>query len=397
MVLADLLSISFRQIARNQRRYQGVLAVIAVGIAGLAVVPPMGNAIELKIGTNLELLARATILEAGWDFEKRTRWHHGEFRLSDVDDLRSLPLTGAVTAFVRTGDQTFYRKGVRAQGRLMGVEGNFFSTFHIGVSQGRELDASDMSAAKHVCVLGRSIVLDLFPDSSSPLGESLLIEGLTCTVVGVLGGVEDRDYDSTVLLPIMVARAHFFPSDKISGMYVRARNWHVVADLRDLVFDVLARNHPAYAETIEIQYYPEKVRTIHRIEFLVKLLLYSGLGATLVLGGLGIANLMQVSVQERTAEIGLRKALGATDEEVLLQFLAEAAAISLVGTVLGLIVGIAAIVVMDIGLDMAPHHGIMVLAAAVSLVIGISLGIVAGLVPARKAGLLDPVEAMRFE
>jgi putative ABC transport system permease protein len=397
MVFADLLSISFRQIERNKRRYHGVLAVIAVGIAGLVLVPPMGNAMEQKIGTNLELLARATVLEVGWDFEKKPRWHHGEFRVGDVDDLENLPLTGAVTAFVRKADQTFHRRGLRTQGRLMGVQGNFFSTFRLGVSKGREIGPADVSGPHNVCVLGRSIVLDLFPNSRDPLGESVVVDGLRCAVVGVLGGVEDRDYDSTVLVPITVARAHFFPGDAISGIYIRARNWHVVAELRDLVLGVLSRNHPAYAETLEIHYYPEKVRTIHRMEFLVKLLLYSGLVAILVLGGLGIANLMLVAVQERTAEIGLRKALGATNAEILTQFLTEAAVISLAGTFLGVFAGMAAIVLMDAGLGMAPHYGIMVLAIAFSLLIGISVGILAGLAPARKAGRLDPVDAMRFE
>ncbi len=260
MVFADLLSISLRQIARNKRRYHALIAVIAVGIFGLVVVPPMGNAIEEKIGSNLELLARATILEAGWDFEKQTRWHHGEFDVSDVRSLASLPWTRSATAFVRKDDQIFHWKDVQAQGRLLGVEGNFFSTFHIGVSQGREIVASDVAASRHVCVLGRSLLPELFPDSHPPLGESIVIEGLTCVVVGVLGGVEDRDYDSTVLVPISVARSQFFVGDKISGIYVRARNWHVVPKLRNLVVEALTRRHPAYTKTLEIQYYPEKLR-----------------------------------------------------------------------------------------------------------------------------------------
>jgi len=397
MVFADLLDISFRQILRDKTRYHGVLVVIALGIAGLIVVPTMGNAIEDKISINLELLARSTIIEAGWDFEKRTRWHQGEFRLSDVDDLGRLPLTSAVTAFVKTPDQTFYRQDVRARGRVMGVEGNFFSTFHIGVSQGRVLVDSDIAATQPACVLGRRIVRELFSDTSSPVGKSIFVDGLRCTVVGVLGGVEDRDYDSTILVPISLARANYFPGEKISGIFVRAKNWHVVEELRSRIIEVLTKNHPAYAETLEIQYYPEKIRTIHRMEFLVKLLLYYGLISTLALGGLGITNLMLAAVQERTSEIGLRKALGATDKEVLAQFLTEGAAMSLIGTVIGIVLALATIGIIGVGLYMPPQYGTMVLAAVISILIGIPLGVIAGLVPARKASLLDPVEAMRFE
>lgn len=378
-------------------RYQAVLPVIAVGISGLIIVSSMGDAIEKKISNSFELLVRATVLRAGWDFEKRPRWHQGDFREKDLDDLSILPGLASVTAIVQKPDQTFAHKARRAQGRLMGVEDNFFATLNFSLSKGRPIDSDDVKAVTHTCILGRTISAELFAGGQIPLGESIALEGLGLTVIGVLGGVEDRDYDRTVLVPISVTRKHFTESYKISSIYIRAVNWHVVEELRELVAQVLKRNHSEFSDTLEIRYYPEKLLKIQSMEVLVKLLLYTGLFTTLALAGLGIASLMLLSVQERTPEIGLRKALGAKDTDILGQFLIEAATISFAGAACGLLFGLLLVAMMAWFLQMNPNYGHLIWAVVGAFVSGIGLGLVAGTIPARKASMLDPVEALRFE
>ena len=129
----------------------------------------------------------------------------------------------------------------------------------------------------------------------------------------------------------------------------------------------------------------------------MKFLLYLGLALVIILGGSGITNLMYLAVQERSIEIGLRKAVGATEEVILTQFLVEAVATSFTGVAVGLAFGITLILIIRLSFDMIPDYSMMVAGTIGALILGICLGVISGLAPARKASRFDPVEAMRFE
>ena len=397
MIFQDLLKVALRQVVRNQRRYRGVFLSITLGIAGLVSVLSMGEAIEKKVAVNLELLGRATIIKASWDFHRKNRWHHGRFRPGDLQDLRKLERVVEATGFVRKADETFVHLQTEIQGQLMGVESNFFSALHIAFSEGSAITEEYVSSRAQVCVVGSLLRNELFQGRDSTLGKKIVIEGKVFTVIGVLGGVEDREYSRTLFIPISVAWDNYFGEPTISEIYVRAMNWQQVSDLRDEVLAVLEGKHPSYADSLEVTYYPEKIRTITTIEYLVKFLLYLGLALIIILGGSGITNLMYLAVQERSVEIGLRKAVGATEEVILTQFLVEAIATSFTGAVAGLAFGITLILMLRLSFDMIPDYRMMVAGIVGALILGICLGVISGLAPARKASRLDPAEAMRFE
>lgn len=357
----------------------------------------MGDAMERKVATNLELLGSATIIKAKWDFDKKTRWHHGQFRPKDVVDLKKLRGAAQVTGFVQKSDQTLVYKQTKTQAHLMGIEPSFFATLHMGFSEGRGITEEEVATRSNVCVIGTRIRDELLAGLGRRLDQKIWLEGKLFRVVGVLGGVEDAENSRTMFVPISVAWDNFFAEPSFNGIYVRAVSWHSVSRLSKEVSVALDTNHSGYSDGLDVTYYPEKIKTIRAIEFLVKLVLYGGLLLVVLLGGLGISNLMYLAVQERTSEIGLRKALGATDQVILGQFLTEAVATSLAGTAVGMLLAVGVIALLRLFFDMIPDYQMLVLGIIVGFFLGLFLGVISGLEPARKAKDLDPVQAIGYE
>lgn len=397
MLIADFLTVSFRQVVRNRTRYQAVIVIISLGIAGTVCVATLGDSVEVAIGKNLELLGRACLIEAAWSSDAKTEAPDGRFTNRDLDDLRKLPHAIYATPFIRRTRQPFFSGARKFRGALLGVDANFFDSLDLRLALGRPLSDADMASRRAVCVIGSTIRRELFPESDTVLGKTIRTEGLRLQVVGVLGGVEDKSFAETVILPLSVARTRLAGAMGIQGIYVRADDWDDVAHLSEQVLAVLQKNRPGYADYVEVHYFPHKIGAIKKSVFLVKGLLFTAIGVTLMLGALGISNLMLAAVQERTKDIGLRKAVGATESIIMGQFLAEAVAISVTGVILGVAVAIFAIEIAKIPLHLHPDYGVLFLSIIVSLIFGVALGAVAGFLPAKKASKLDAAEAIRFE
>ncbi len=398
MLVIDLIRLSVRQVYRNKRRYRGVIIGISLGLAGLVTVLSVGDSVEEELGRNLELLGSATIVNATWDIERSESWHHGEYSQRDIEDLRQLPGVHTVSAAVWSYSYPVsYGNATPTSSRLMGVEANFFECIHLPMQSGRAISEADVARRKSVCVLGRNIIRRLFGANSDPIGQHVLIGGHTFRVIGVLGGVEDETFLETVLIPITVARSRFAAMYSIRDIYMRAENWDIVPKLQQDALNTLTRNQPAYAESIQVQYLPEGIRTIQNTVLIVKLFVYASLGVTLLLGGLGITNVMLAAVRERTTEIGLRKAVGATDTMIMSQFLTESVGISLLGAAIGIVIGIVSVEVLTKVFGTVPAYRVLVGSLLGGLAFGVVLGILSGLIPASRASGLDAAEAMRFE
>ncbi len=396
MFLADLATVSLKQIYRNRRRYKGVIIGISVGIAGIIVVLTMGDSVEQNLGQNLELLGSATIVKASFDYTKSKRKHGGQYLPKDVEDIKKLPGVKSVSPVVVTYP-TFTYKLNKMTGRLLGVEENFFDTIHIPMASGRRITSDDVAWLNSVCVVGKEVVRTLFSKDENPLGEKIFIGGHVFRIVGVMGGVEDPTFLSTIIIPISVGRARFAQMFDIKNIYVRAINWDVVAQLHKDLYKLLTTNQPGYAESMDVRSFPERIKTIQHAVLLVKVFLYSALLVTIILGGIGIMNVMLAAIRERTKEIGLRKAVGATEEMILSQFLFESVSISLTGAILGIFLGFVSVQILKGVFQTSPAYGVFALSVLGGVIFGVILGIVSGVLPAIKASRLDPAESMRFE
>lgn len=397
MLTTDLITISLRQLYRNQRRYKSVIIGIALGISGFVTVLTLGDSVESDLGHNLEILGAATIVKATYDYDRMKRWHHGQYYDRDIQQLRRLPGVKSVSPAVWNGSLHFAYGEKRVRGKLLGVPANFFKTIHIPVSKGRKISSSDDAQRRSVCVVGPKVIETLLPKGVEPIGQKMMVGGHTMRIIGIIGGVEDKSLLESVLIPMSVARSRIGGMYEIRDIYVRAKNWDVVPSLQRAMLQVLVNNQPGYSKGMEVKYYPERISTIKRAVMLVKLFLYAALAVTLLLAGLGITNVMLAAVRERTTEIGLRKAVGATERMIMSQFLLESVSISLMGAMVGILVGFASVEVLKRVMETTPAYEVFLASFAGGVVFSVLLGIASGYLPAKKASRLDAADAMRFE
>lgn len=397
MLASDVLQISLRQLSRNRRRYRGVIIGIALGIAGFVTVLTMGDSVETDLANNLEILGSATILKATWDYDRSQRWHHGQFYDKDIETLRELPGVRSVSPVVWKVNLRVSHNNAKMLGRLMGVEPNFFVTTYLPIVKGRSLTEEDIQNRASVCIIGQTVSKTLFKDDPNPIGKEIFVAGQSLRVIGEIGGVEDKGFLETLIVPLTMARSRFNDMYELKDIYVRAATWDVVSYLHKAMFDVLAANQPAYARGLQIRYFPERIQAIQHAIMLVKIFIYTSLVVTLLLGGLGITNVMLGAVRERTTEIGLRKAVGATEEMIMKQFMLESVTISLMGAAIGMVVGIISVELLKLVFATVPAYTVFVASLLGGVLFGVLLGVVSGYIPARKASRLDPSEAMRFE
>ncbi len=394
MKIEDLLAMCWRSVLRNRRRYKAVVIGIALGTAGFIIVQTMGDSVEKKMGEHLELLGEATVMKAVW--RNDDNYHPGEYNMEDVKKLRAIPNMMAVAPVVSVpAIDAFFRDNEWNPG-LIGVDQEFWLTQSSQLKQGRLIGATDIVGRKNVCVLGEDVVKYLF-GKESPVGQPLGVGSLKFDVIGLLGGIQQNDLQRYIIIPLTTAQNLFSGLEKIREIYIRVNNWNDVEPIREAALGILRNDHKGYEQGIDITYYPKRIEKVKSTVYMVKLFVYAALGITILLAGLGIMAVMLSAVQDRTREIGLRKALGAKEDLILLQFLLEAVFISLMAGLIGVMIGVLSVTIFKGPLGVQ----ISGLTLSVSIMSGILftafLGIASGLYPSLKASRMDSVTAMRFE
>jgi putative ABC transport system permease protein len=396
-VFLDLIFTALKQVSRNRRRYRGAFISTAVGIAGLAALTTLSSEVENQVSMNLELLGSATIIKAEWDFYSAQRWRKGEYNLEQVKGIQSLEGVVDASAAVWKSKVLIVRNKKKFKARLGGVQAGFFRVLYLPCSVGRHFAAQEVKERRSVCVIGRTISRELFPDLPDPVGKTIMVENIPFKIICVLGGAEDPEYKETILIPLTVAQSRIQGLRPIHDIYVRAKDWYVAKEAHERVKEFLKESRPSYAKSMRIKYYRERIKSILTIVYILKLFLLAAVIAVLLIGALAVANLMAGVVAERTPEIGLRIAMGATGRLILSQFLIESLVVGVVGAILGVAFGVVLIELVVSIMGTSADYALFIRNAFLSLIVGVSLGVAAGFIPARKAGKMTCVEALRYE
>jgi putative ABC transport system permease protein len=319
-------------------------------------------------------------------------------KLTREDELslrhRATSLDG-VTGIVNAGGTIRYQNR-RRDTFIFGVDSTFDEIRQMRVDQGRFFTDEDNEAHRRFAVLGRTVIRELFGEEN-PLGKAIKVADSEFRIIGLMehkGTTFGYDMDDLVFIPTTTAM-DLFATDGLSNILCRARDKISVEPAMEEVTDILRRRHNDIVD-FSIVSQDDMLTTVNSIMATMSLMLIALASISLLVGGIGIANIMLVSVRERTREIGVRRAVGAKRRHILVQFLLEAVVISLLGGLIGLLLGVAIVYGSRLvlpGLPLFLSPDIVVVAIGFSALVGVFSGVI----PAQRAANLDPVEALRYE
>lgn len=391
-------------ILRNKLRSFLTTLGVVIGVASVILLTSIGNGLTKfvedqfqNLGSNLLIVAPGEIVndEGGFNQEQAAlSLASSKLSLDDAKNLARVgyPL-GDVTAVIEGSAEIRTSQGKRT-GFIIATGPEYSTLRNTKPSRGRYFTAADVSGNRKVVMIGSKIADKLFV-GVDPIGQSVTINRIKFEVIGISepkasGSFGGPDIDSAVYLPVTTARTAL-GLDKISYILVQAENKNEIERAKDRIKTIMLKS--LHEEDFSITDQSEILKTIQTILGTLTVGLAGIAAISLVVGGIGIMNIMLVAVSERTKEIGLRKALGATPNNILVQFLIESAVLSTLGGMIGISLGVLGALGLRAFFPATPSGSSILLAFGVSL----ATGVVFGVFPARKAAKLSPIEALRYE
>ncbi len=404
MLFGETLQVAFQSIRANLLRSLLTMLGIIIGVAAVITMVALGTgaqrAVEERIsslGANLLQIYAGQSMHRGVASSERV-----SLTTDDAYALRreARLLSEVVPELQRSLQVKYGNKNLNVN--INGTTPNFFKVNNFKLANGRLLTAGDNEARQRFAVLGGAIPTMLEVNPAALINQTLLIRSIPFTIIGVLEekGAEGAwsNPDEQIVIPLGTAQYRVFGTDRLRSITVEvAKNVPLEQGMVDLE-RVLRKEHklpPGRDNDFQIRNRQQILATQQEATQIFTYLLASIAGVSLLVGGIGIMNIMLVSVTERTREIGIRKALGATKTNILMQFLVEALTLCLVGGVLGILLGVGAAVALA---ELAGWNTLVSpTAVGVAFAFSAAIGLFFGIWPARRASLLDPIVALRFE
>jgi len=397
--------IAFRALRRNKLRSVLTALGIIIGVGAVIAMVSIGNGAKAQVeqqiaslGENVILIFSGSVTSSGI----RTGWGNaGTLKIEDAEAIRrEVPGVIAVseevisTSQVSAGNQNWFT-------RIYGESPEYFDIRKWPLSDGANFTSQDVRSANKVCVIGRTTASQVF-GSESPIGQILRIKGVPFLVTGVLTAKwlspQGTDQDDIVIMPYTSAMKRVIGGSTLRGINVQVATPNDLAPAQQQITELLRQRHNIRSgrdDDFTVRNQQEIAETATATSRVMTLLLGAIASVSLVVGGIGIMNIMLVSVTERTREIGVRLAVGAHGRDILTQFLIEAVTLSVIGGAIGILLGLGASRMLSVFAHWPTLISIPSIIAA--FFVSAAVGIFFGFYPAREAARLDPIEALRYE
>jgi putative ABC transport system permease protein len=410
MKLTEVIRIAWEAIIKNKVRSFLTILGIIIGVSAVIIMVAISAGTEATIqeqitslGSNL-LFVQSSFSRAG---PPGAGGDSGGLVFDDAAAVaEGVPGVKAVIVEQQATETIKYNGTTLEDITILGSTADFPSVRDMEVAEGRYFNENDVERKQKVAVLGSSLATELFGEAN-PIGQVVTVDTTKLTVIGVMaekGTVGDVDYDSRLYTPITVVFQKFTPSqfariigDRVRMLYVEVEDGVDLAEVTTQIELLLAKRHEVSLDSLDFTVTSQQdiISTQESTTAAFRSLLAWVAGVSLIVGGIGIMNIMLVSVTERTREIGIRQAIGATPDDIRMQFLAEALLLSVVGGLIGMGVGIGGAMLFGSVSDMRT----VIVPTSILLAFGsaATVGAFFGFYPANKAAQLDPIEALRYE
>ncbi len=412
MSIANLFKIALRAIAANKLRSFLTMLGIIIGVASVITMLAIGQGSKKSIQKQIsEMGSNMIMIMPGQDMRGGVRRDASEMetlKLTDYDALKDqCQYISAISPVVNSSGQFIYGNN-NTPSTIYGVNGDYLTIRQLSVEDGEMFTDEDIKASAKVCVVGKTVADNLFPDGSDPVGKVVRFNTIPFRIVGVLKSKGynsmGMDQDDLVLAPYSAVMKRILAITYVQSINCSALTEDLTDKATEEITTILRAQHKLKdatdesegdADDFNIRSQEELATMMNSTTDLMTILLACIAGISLVVGGIGIMNIMYVSVTERTREIGLRMSVGARGVDILSQFLIESVLLSVTGGIIGVVIGVGA----TYGVNIFAKWPVFIQPWSVllSFCVCTATGVFFGWYPAKKAAMLDPIEAIRYE
>lgn len=407
MIFSDLFKETSLALLSNKARSGLTVLGIVIGIGSVIAMISIGQGAQGSIQSNIQSLGSNLVMVTP-SFQRgvgtQVSAGRGSAQTLTIEDANAISQEISLAQAVASELSSRYQvtaKGTNTNTSIDGVTDTYPAVRNVEIAEGSFISAQNLISLDKVAVLGPTVVSDLFGEDADPLGQTIRIKQINFKIIGITkakGGTGFGSQDDMIFIPLTTAQRFLAGSDRVSTISVQAVDQNSMTDLQDQITTLLLDRHHISDSTLadfSVLNQADIIASASSITNTLSLLLGSIAGISLIVGGIGIMNMMLTTVTERTREIGLRKAIGAKAKDINLQFLTEAVMLTFTGGIVGILFGW----LVSFGISYFGNTATKIAPSSILLAFGVSaaIGIIFGYYPARRASKLNPIEALRYE